>query len=111
MAATSRYTLDSVSKPETVRERGAITRAEFCKLSLCFKVGGETTTMARPRSKRLVVCVNRKGYSVSLETQKIYVALGDRLAEEHGLIRIIDESGDDYLYPKTFFRATDRRTG
>jgi hypothetical protein len=67
--------------------------------------------MARPRCKRLVVCANNKGYSVSLEKQNIYVALGDLVAEEHGLIRIIDESGDDYLYPKTFFRATDRRTG
>jgi hypothetical protein len=33
------------------------------------------------------------------------VALADRAAEKHGLVRIIDESGGDYLYPKTFFRA------
>ncbi len=34
-----------------------------------------------------------------------YVALRDVNAEKHGLLRVIDESGDDYLYPKAFFRA------
>jgi hypothetical protein len=33
------------------------------------------------------------------------LALRDPAAEKHGLLRIIDESGDDYLYPKTFFRS------
>jgi hypothetical protein len=49
--------------------------------------------------------VNNEGYSVSLERRKIYVALRDPVAEKHGLVRVIDESGDDYLYPKTFFRS------
>jgi len=44
------------------------------------------------------------GYAASLEKQKIYVALRDAEAEKHGLLRIVDESGDDYLYPKTLFR-------
>ena len=61
--------------------------------------------MARSQPKQLVVCVSNDGYSVSLERRKIYVALRDPVAEKHGLIRIIDESGDDYLYPKAFFRA------
>ena len=60
--------------------------------------------MKRPVSKQLVVCVGNDGYPVSLETRKIYVALSDPGAEKHGLLRIIDESGDDYLYPKAFFR-------
>jgi hypothetical protein len=55
-------------------------------------------------SKQLVVCVNNDGYPASLETRKIYVSLRDAVAEKRGLLRIIDESGDDYLYPKTFFR-------
>jgi hypothetical protein len=37
--------------------------------------------------------------------RKIYLALRDRKAEGHGLIRVIDESGEDYLYPKAFFRS------
>jgi len=61
--------------------------------------------MAKLPSKRLVVCINNDGYSASLEKRKIYVALRDQTAERHGLVRILDESGDDYLYPKTFFRS------
>jgi len=61
--------------------------------------------MAKTQSKQLVVCVDNDGYPASLEKRKIYVALADRDAEKHGLIRIVDESGDDYLYPKSFFRA------
>ena len=61
--------------------------------------------MAKAQAKQLVVCVNNDGYLASLERRKIYVALRDADAEKHGLIRIVDESGDDYLYPKSFFRA------
>jgi hypothetical protein len=61
--------------------------------------------MAKTQAKQLVVCVDNDGYSVSLEKRKIYVALRDADAEKHGLPRIVDESGDDYLYPKTFFRS------
>jgi hypothetical protein len=60
--------------------------------------------MAKPQSERLVVCVENDGYPASLEKRKIYVALRDASAEKRGLLRIVDESGDDYLYPKTFFR-------
>jgi hypothetical protein len=61
--------------------------------------------MAKTPSKQLVVCIDNEGYPASLEKRKIYVAVADKAAEKQGLIRIIDESGDDYLYPKTFFRA------
>jgi hypothetical protein len=53
--------------------------------------------MARTASKQLVVCIDNDGYSASLEKRKIYIALRDPAAEKHGLFRIIDESGDDYL--------------
>ena len=59
--------------------------------------------MAKP-SKPLVVCIENEGYPASLERRKIYVALADRTAERDGLLRVIDESGEDYLYPKTLFR-------
>ncbi|MGC1694082.1 MAG: hypothetical protein WA743_02335 [Pseudolabrys sp.] len=54
--------------------------------------------------RQLVVCVGNAGYPASLEKRKIYVALRDAAAEKHGLLRIVDESGGGYLYPKTFFR-------
>jgi hypothetical protein len=54
-------------------------------------------------SARLVICVENKGYTVSLEKRKIYVALTDLQAAKCGHVRVIDESGEDYLYPKRFF--------
>ena len=61
--------------------------------------------MAKPQARQLVVCIDNEGYSAALEKRKIYVALRDAAAEKHGLLRVIDESGDDYLYPKMFFRS------
>jgi hypothetical protein len=61
--------------------------------------------MAKTQSKQLVVCLSNKDYPASLEKRKIYVALRDPPAEKRGLIRVIDESGEDYLYPKAFFRS------
>jgi hypothetical protein len=61
--------------------------------------------MPKPSSRQRVVCVNSAGYPASLERRKIYVALRDVAADKQGLLRIIDESGEDYLYPKAFFRA------
>ena len=61
--------------------------------------------MAKSSIKQLVVCVSNTGYPASLENRKIYVASRDDAAEKLGLLRIVDESGDDYLYPKTFFRT------
>jgi hypothetical protein len=63
--------------------------------------------MAKPRAKQLVVCIDNDGYPASLEKRKIYVALPDGDAERHGLLRIVDESGGDYLYPKAFFRLIE----
>lgn len=50
-----------------------------------------------------VICLSNEGYEVSLEKRKIYVALADDDADKHGLVRIIDESGEDYLYPLRLF--------
>ena len=60
--------------------------------------------MAKSASKQLVVCIGNEGYPASLERRKLYVMLRDAAAEKHGLVRIVDESGNDYLYPKAFFR-------
>jgi hypothetical protein len=53
--------------------------------------------------KRLFICLDNAGFEVSLERRKIYVAVPDIRAERHGHLRIIDESGDDYLYPSERF--------
>ncbi|AEJ01535.1 hypothetical protein Nit79A3_1721 [Nitrosomonas sp. Is79A3] len=49
------------------------------------------------------ICVDNRGYEVSLEMRKLYEVLTDSDAEKHGQIRVIDESGEDYLYPATAF--------
>lgn len=54
-------------------------------------------------ASRLVICVENKGYAVSLEKRKIYVALPDAMAIKHGQVRVVDETGEDYLYPKSLF--------
>ncbi len=61
--------------------------------------------MAKSTSKQLVVCIDNEGYPASLEKRKIYLALPDRDADKLGLMRVIDESGEDYLYPKALFRT------
>ena len=57
----------------------------------------------RNSSKRYVVCVNNAGYPASLELRKIYRCLTDATASRQGFVRVVDESGDDYLYPERFF--------
>lgn len=64
--------------------------------------------MAKPQARQLVVCVNNEGYPASLERRKIYIAHRDADAEKHGLIRIVDESGDDYLYPRALLPGSGR---
>ena len=61
--------------------------------------------MRYPGARRqFVICVDNEGYPASLERWKVYRALPDRAASGHGLLRVIDESGEDYLYPEDAFR-------
>ncbi len=50
-----------------------------------------------------VVCIENKDYPVSLELRKIYQVIPDARAAEHQHTRVIDESGEDYLYPADCF--------
>ena len=59
------------------------------------------------KEHKFVVCIDNKGYEASLEFGKIYQAIIDKEAEAEGLIRIIDESGEDYIYPAEWFVAVD----
>ncbi len=58
--------------------------------------------MART-SRKLVICLNNEGFEASLERRKIYVSIPDTEAEKHQLLRVIDESGEGYLYAKSAF--------
>ena len=50
-----------------------------------------------------VLCIDDGGYPESLEVRKVYVTLRDRRAEQREYTRIIDETGQDYLYPASLF--------
>lgn len=52
---------------------------------------------------KFVICVNNHGYEASLEPRKLYEVLPDQDAAKHGQLRVIDESGEDYLFPKSMF--------
>lgn len=53
--------------------------------------------------KSFVICIKNEESEASLEAKKVYEQIPDQLSEQQGLIRVIDESGEDYLYPKEFF--------
>lgn len=57
----------------------------------------------KSRTRRFAVCVDNRGYPASLELHKIYRVLPDDDAEAEGDIRVIDESGEDYLYSANRF--------
>jgi len=83
-----------------------VSDAENSKSNTCLKIEIMGKTHANRSSvKQLAVCIDNRGYATSLERRKIYIVLRDSDAEKHDLLRIIDESGDDYLYPKKFVRA------
>jgi hypothetical protein len=52
---------------------------------------------------KFLLCVENAGYEASLEKRKVYEKLPDKEAKRYKQVRIIDESGEDYLYPSRFF--------
>lgn len=62
----------------------------------------------KPDAPRLfAVCICNDEYPASLELNKVYQMLPDASAERSGWVRIVDESGEDYLYPGDFFQVID----
>ena len=55
------------------------------------------------RKGRYVLCVNNGSYKASLEPRKVYPVVADAAAEAKALLRVIDESGEDYLFPARLF--------
>ena len=56
---------------------------------------------------RFVVCIQNTDYEVSLELHKLYRVLNDDEAQKLGFLRVVDESGEDYLYPEAYFVVID----
>jgi hypothetical protein len=63
--------------------------------------------MAKRSPPRFLICVNNDGYAASLEKGKVYRMLADAPAAAKGMVRILDESGEDYLYPSERFVAVE----
>ena len=59
------------------------------------------------QTPQFVICINNKDYPASLIIRKFYEVLPDPIAERLGQLRIIDESGEDYLYPEQRFMMID----
>jgi hypothetical protein len=60
-----------------------------------------------PQQRLFAVCVNNQGFPASLEVRKLYEVVPDSEAAAEGLVRVIDESGEDYLYPAAYFRPLE----
>ena len=56
---------------------------------------------------QFAVCVSNEGYPAALESRKIYRIIPDEKAAKHNMVRVVDESGEDYLYPERFFVAIE----
>ncbi|MCG8380479.1 MAG: hypothetical protein MI865_13535 [Proteobacteria bacterium] len=54
-------------------------------------------------NQHFVICIKNDDYLASLEVRKLYQIVSDPDAENSGQLRVIDESGEDYLYPKEYF--------
>ena len=63
--------------------------------------------MRRGMRASFVVCLDNRGYDTSPDVRKIYRTVADAKAEKLGLVRVIDESGEDYLYPKKLFATIE----
>ena len=59
------------------------------------------------RERHYVICICNDDYAASLELKKLYEVLDDAFGAEHQMIRVIDESGEDYLYPESYFVRVD----
>lgn len=62
-----------------------------------------TNTDGKPG--RFVVCVCNDGYEASLDRWKIYRHIPDSSVKQHKLMRVVDESGEDYLFPAKYFEC------
>ena len=50
-----------------------------------------------------MICVKNEGYEIDLVLRKVYQVIPEPESEEHLMIRVVDETDEDYLYPATWF--------
>jgi hypothetical protein len=67
------------------------------------KSNGSSTKKRPQAASQYAVCVKNDDYPAALELRKLYAIIPDKHAAKAGLIRIVDESGEDYLYPAEYF--------
>ena len=61
----------------------------------------------KKKASQYLLCINNDAYPASLEARKVYRIVPDEKASSHELVRVIDESGEDYLYPAALFVPID----
>jgi hypothetical protein len=69
------------------------------------KSNGSSSRKKGPAGSQYVICVKNHDYPASLELHKVYRFTRDLAAAKLGMVRVIDESGEDYLYPEDYFVA------
>lgn len=60
----------------------------------------------QPAKRRYAICLRNEGAD-DLDVRKVYEVIPDETSAQHGMLRVIDESGEDYLYPAEFFAPVD----
>lgn len=91
----------SARKNSSSRKRSSVRRAT----SIPRAKGSSAASGVAPGHPRFAICVRNKDYEASLELRKLYPVLEDEFGAQHGMIRVIDESGEDYLFPNEYFVA------
>ena len=78
-------------------------RMALARKNSSSSVASRTEPVLRHSRTSYVLCVRNRGYRASLERGKVYRQITDVWAHSHGHVRIVDESGEDYLYPRRYF--------
>jgi hypothetical protein len=82
-------------------------RSTGTKRTASAERSSKSSGSSRNVRRRFFVCLSNDGYTASLEVRKIYTAVPDATALKLGLLRVVDESGEDYLYPSSQFGEID----
>ena len=73
------------------------------KRTVSVAKSSRSSASLRDSRRTFVVCLSNDGYAASLEVRKIYATVPDGTASKLGMLRVVDESGEDYLYPSVQF--------
>ena len=74
-------------------------------MALAKKNSKSSGSSAKRKPESFLLCVRNDDYPTSLEVRKLYPTFADSQAQKLDLVRIVDESGSDYLYPADYFVA------